>query len=158
MTIFKSKGGFMKKDILDVKKYIRYDFDKPKSLYKIYFYNDKTPTIELINCYGVYKRTKDILIRRKELIHSIGKKSVTKKTWQICFPNRISSDLDFAKKLAVIEFKKYQLEQTKKRIESSKKRIQDLEDKLIVIENINYPIDQVQYSDSNKDIEGMSLF
>ena len=28
----------MKKDILDVKKYIRYDFDKPKSLYKINFY------------------------------------------------------------------------------------------------------------------------
>jgi len=148
----------MKKDILDVKKNIRYDFDKPKPLYEICLYrSDKNPTIELINCYGVYKRHKDILICRNEKIHFIGKKTITKKTWHRYLHNRICSDLNFAKQLAVIEFKKVQIEQTKKRIAQATKRIQEYEDKLIILKNINYPIDRVQYSESNKDVEGMSL-
>ncbi len=144
---------------LDVKKNIRHDFNSPKKLYHIEFHNDKYPTIELVNCYGVYKRQKDLLIKRKREVGSVGSKKVKRlKTWEKYKPNLIFDDLNFAKKMALIEFKKWRLEKLNKRIETSKKNIENTEREIEIVENYPLHVYDVKYSEANKDIFSIALF
>jgi|TARA_R100001460_G_scaffold58535_1_gene98365 DNA repair ATPase RecN len=144
---------------LDVKKNIRHEFNSPKKLYSIEFYNDRYPTIQQINCYGVYKRQKDILIRRKRELRSVGSKKVKyQKIWERFKPQLISDDLSFAKKMAVIEFKKFRLEKINKRINTSKENIEKYEKELESLETNPVHINDVKFNDSNRDITSISLF
>jgi hypothetical protein len=157
MTINLHKGEIM--STLDVKKNVRHDFNSPKKLYHIEFYNDKYPIVELVNCYGVYKRQKDLLIKRKRELGTVGGKKVkTQKIWQKYKPNLIFDDLNFAKKMAIIEFKKWRLEKLNRQIEKSKNNIENTKREIENVENSSLHIVDVKYNDSNKDIFSISLF
>jgi len=157
MTINLHKGEIM--STLDVKKNVRHDFNSPKKLYHIEFYNDKYPIVELVNCYGVYKRQKDLLIKRKRELGTVGGKKVkTQKIWQKYKPNLIFDDLNFAKKMAIIEFKKWRLEKLNRQIEKSKNNIENTKREIENVENSSLNIVDVKYNDSNKDIFSISLF
>ena len=144
---------------LDVKKNVRLDFNSPKKLYHIEFYNDKYPIVELVNCYGVYKRQKDLLIKRKRELGTVGGKKVkTQKIWQKYKPNLIFDDLNFAKKMSIIEFKKLRLEKLNRKIEKSKNNIENTKREIENVKNSSLHIVDVKYNDSNRDIFSISLF
>ena len=91
----------MKKDFLNIDKFIKKEFNKPKIFYEIKI---NSCDIYHINCYGIYKRKKDTLIKRK--IIDFNSNVGTNYQWKKYQNNEIFSDLDFAKKIALEKIKK----------------------------------------------------
>ena len=89
----------MKKDYLDLSSYETKEFNKPKTIYHI-----EVNTVYLLNCYGVHKRKKDILIKQKGTDIMKGRKA--KLMWRRFDNHLITSDLEHAKKVAVLEAQK----------------------------------------------------
>ena len=141
-----TKGKTMVKDILDVSAYDTKEFNRPKTIYHI-----EGNTVYLLNCYGVHKRKKDILIRQKGTDIMKGRKA--KLMWRRFDNHLITSDLEHAKKVAVLEAQKRNDLRIQKKIEYIQKENVRLEE----MKKKKFTADEIVVNDYNKDYTYGSL-
>ena len=136
----------MVKDILDVSAYDTKEFNRPKTIYHI-----EGNTVYLLNCYGVHKRKKDILIRQKGTDVMTSRKE--KLMWRRFDNHLITSDLEHAKKVAVLEAQKRNDLKIQKKIEYIQKENIRLEE----MKKKKFTADEIVVNDYNKDYTYGSL-
>tara|TARA_Y100001951_G_C11211213_1_gene223097 strand:- start:361 stop:798 length:438 start_codon:yes stop_codon:yes gene_type:complete len=141
-----TKGKTMVKDILDVSAYDTKEFNRPKTIYHI-----EGNTVYLLNCYGVHKRKKDILIRQKGTDVMTSRKE--KLMWRRFDNHLITSDLEHAKKVAVLEAQKRNDLRIQKKIEYIQKENVRLEE----MKKKKFTADEIVVNDYNKDYTYGSL-
>jgi len=141
-----TKGKTMVKDILDVSAYGTKEFNRPKTIYHI-----EGNTVYLLNCYGVHKRKKDILIKQKGTDIMRGRKA--KLMWRRFDNHLITSDLEHAKKVAVLEAQKRNDLKIQKKIEYIQKENIRLEE----MKKKKFTADEIVVNDYNKDYTYGSL-
>ena len=141
-----TKGKTMVKDILDVSAYDTKEFNRPKTIYHI-----EGNTVYLLNCYGVHKRKKDILIRQKGT--DIMKSRKAKLMWRRFDNHLITSDLEHAKKVAVLEAQKRNDLKIQKKIEYIQKENIRLEE----MKKKKFTADEIVVNDYNTDYTYGSL-
>ena len=130
----------MKKDYLDLSSYETKEFNKPKTIYHI-----EGNTVYLLNCYGVHKRKKDILIKQKGTDIMKGRKA--KLMWRRFDNHLITSDLEHAKKVAVLEAQKRNDLKIQKKIEYIQKENIRLEE----MKKKKFTTDEIVVNDYNRD-------
>ena len=135
-----TKGKTMVKDILDVSAYDTKEFNRPKTIYHI-----EGNTVYLLNCYGVHKRKKDILIKQKGTDIMKGRKA--KLMWRRFDNHLITSDLEHAKKVAVLEAQKRNDLKIQKKIEYIQKENIRLEE----MKKKKFTTDEIVVNDYNRD-------
>ena len=136
----------MKKDYLDLSSYETKEFNKPKTIYHI-----EGNTVYLLNCYGVHKRKKDILIKQKGTDIMKGRKA--KLMWRRFDNHLITSDLEHAKKVAVLEAQKRNDLKIQKKIEYIQKENIRLEE----MKKKKFSTDEIVVNDYNRDYTYGSL-
>ena len=136
----------MAKDYLDLSSYETKEFNKPKTIYHI-----EGNTVYLLNCYGVHKRKKDILIKRKGTDIMKGHKA--KLMWRRFDNHLITSDLEHAKKVAVLEAQKRNDLKIQKKIEYIQRENVRLEE----IKKKKFSTDEIVVNDYNRDYTYGSL-
>ena len=136
----------MKKDYLDLSSYETKEFNKPKTIYHI-----EGNTVYLLNCYGVHKRKKDILIKQKGTDIMKGRKA--KLMWRRFDNHLITSDLEHAKKVAVLEAQKRNDLKIQKKIEYIQKENIRLEE----MKKKKFCTDVIVVNDYNRDYTYGSL-
>ena len=141
-----TKGKTMVKDILDVSAYDTKEFNRPKTIYHI-----EGNTVYLLNCYGVHKRKKDILIKQKGTDIMKGRKA--KLMWRRFDNHLITSDLEHAKKVAVLEAQKRNDLKIQKKIEYIQKENIRLEE----MKKKKFSTDEIVVNDYNRDYTYGSL-
>ena len=144
----------MAKDYLDLSSYETKEFKTPKVIYYIEAERNGC-TIHHYNCYAIHKRKKDFLVRRKVNVWMAATpKESTKFRWRKFDRHLITFDLNYAKKIAVLEAEKSktpliakrerEIERLKERIAMEKKRQDDIRNKVWTEEDI-------RENDANKD-------
>ena len=136
----------MAKDYLDLSSYETKEFNKPKTIYHI-----EGNTVYLLNCYGVHKRKKDILIKQKGT--DIMKGCKAKLMWRRFDNHLITSDLEHAKKVAVLEAQKRNDLKIQKKIEYIQKENIRLEE----MKKKKFSTDEIVVNDYNRDYTYGSL-
>ena len=142
----------MAKDYLDLSSYETKEFKTPKVIYSIEADRGGC-TINHYNCYGIHKRKKDFLVRRKCKVWG-STKTASEFRWRKFERHLITFDLNYAKKIAVLEAEKSktpliakrerEIERLKERIAKEKKRQDDIRNKVWTEED-------VRENDANKD-------
>jgi hypothetical protein len=152
MTLAKYQGVIMAKDYLDLSSYETKEFKTPKVIY--YIEADRGGcTIHHYNCYAIHKRKKDFLVKRKCKVWG-ATKTASEFQWRKFERHLITFDLNYAKKIAVLEAEKSktlliakrekEIERYKERIAIEKKRQDDIRNKVWTEED-------VKENDANKD-------
>ena len=136
----------MVKDILDVSAYDTKEFNRPKTIYHV-----EGNTVYLLNCYGVHKRKKDILIRQKGTDVMTSRKE--KLMWRRFDNHLITSDLEHAKKVAVLEAQKRNDLRIQKKIEYIQKQNIELRE----MKEKKFTADDIMVNDCNRDYTYGSL-
>ena len=136
----------MKKDYLDLSSYETKEFNKPKTIYHI-----EGNTVYLLNCYGVHKRKKDILIKQKGT--DVVRERKAKLMWRRFDNHLITSDLEHAKKVAVLEAQKRNDLKIQKKIEYIQRENVRLEE----IKKKKFSTDEIVVNDYNRDYTYGSL-
>ena len=141
-----TKEKTMVKDILDVSAYDTKEFNRPKTIYHV-----EGNTVYLLNCYGVHKRKKDILIRQKGTDVMTSRKE--KLMWLRFDNHLITSDLEHAKKVAVLEAQKRNDLRIQKKIEYIQKQNIQLRE----MKEKKFTADDIMVNDCNRDYTYGSL-
>ena len=136
----------MAKDYLDLSSYETKGFNRPKTIYHI-----EGNTVYLLNCYGVHKRKKDILIRQKGTDVMTSRKE--KLMWRRFDNHLITSDLEHAKKVAVLEAQKRNDLSIQKKIEYIQRENVRLEE----MKKKKFTADEIVVNDCNRDYTYGSL-
>ena len=144
----------MAKDLLDLKYHETLEFTKPKIIYEIKTDRGGT-SVHHYNCYGLHRRKKDFLVRRKVNVMGVAPKEKTSFRWESYKPHLITFDLTHAKKVAVLESEKAK----DTRIAIVQKDIEDLEQKIAMKKNLQkkireekHTLEDIRENDSNKDL------
>ena len=142
----------MAKDYLDLSSYETKEFKTPKVIYYIKA-DSGDCTIHQYNSYAIHKRKKDFLVRRKCKVWG-STKTASEFRWRKFERHLITFDLNYAKKIAVLEAEKSktpliakrerEIERLKERIAKEKKRQDDIRNKVWTEED-------VRENDANKD-------
>ena len=136
----------MAKDYLDLSSYETKEFNKPKTIYHI-----EGNTVYLLNCYGVHKRKKDILIKQKGT--DVVRERKAKLMWRRFDNHLITSDLEHAKKVAVLEAQKRNDLRIQKKIEYIQRENVRLEE----MKKKKFSTDEIVVNDYNRDYTYGSL-
>ena len=150
----------MAKDYLDLSSYETKEFKTPKIIY--YIEADRGGcTIHHYNCYAIHKRKKDFLVRRKVNVwRAATPKDATQFRWRKFERHLITFDLNYAKKIAVLEAEKSK----SKRVARVQEDINKLEISIRKKKNLQNEIkdkvwveEDVRENDANKDETFMAL-
>jgi hypothetical protein len=154
MTLAKYQGVIMAKDYLDLSSYETKEFKTPKIIY--YIEADRGGcTIHHYNCYAIHKRKKDFLVRRKVNVwRAATPKDATQFRWRKFERHLITFDLNYAKKIAVLEAEKSKtkrIARVQKEIERYEERIAKEKLRQDDIRNKVWTEEDVRENDANKD-------
>jgi len=150
----------MAKDYLDLSYGETKKFKTPKVIY--YIEADRGGcTIHHYNCYAIHKRKKDFLVRRKVNVWNVATpKDATQFRWRKFDRHLITFDLNYAKKIAVLEAEKSKT----KRIGRVQEDVNKLEISIRKKKNLQNEIkdkvwteEDIRENDANKDETYMSL-
>ncbi len=131
----------MAKDYLDLSSYETKEFNKPKTIYHI-----EGNTVYFLNCYGVHKTKRNgILIKQKGTDIIRGRKA--KLMWRRFDNHLITSDLEHAKKVAVLEAQKRNDFKIQKKIEYIQRENVRLEE----IKKKKFSTDEIVINEHNRD-------
>ena len=150
----------MAKDYLDLSYAETKEFKTPKVIY--YIEADRGGcTIHHYNCYAIHKRKKDFLVRRKVNVWMAATpKESTKFRWRKFDRHLITFDLNYAKKIAVLEAEKAK----SKRISRVQEDVNKLEISIRKKKNLQNEIkdkvwieEDIRENDANKDETYMAI-
>ena len=148
----------MAKDYLDLSSYETKEFKTPKVIY--YIEADRGGcTIHHYNCYAIHKRKKDFLVRRKCKVWG-ATKTASEFQWRKFDRHLITFDLNYAKKIAVLEAEKAK----SKRISRVQEDVNKLEISIRKKKNLQNEIkdkvwieEDIRENDANKDETYMAI-
>ena len=146
------KHSELTKDYLDLSSYETKEFKTPKVIY--YIEADRGGcTIHHYNCYAIHKRKKDFLVKRKCKVWG-ATKTASEFQWRKFERHLITFDLNYAKKIAVLEAEKSKtkrIARVQKEIERYEERIAKEKLRQDDIKNKVWTEEDVKENDANKD-------